>query len=293
MVREGRVIGSITSQDIAEWRAGQEAAGLAPATVHRHYVVLKAAFIYAHEMEIIPRNPTLATKRRGRAPSLIKPVRGRDIPSTKEVQDIFEAMWGPLKASVWLMAGTGARPGEALAVSRSSLEAPDGLLKLWQQVTSFSGNETKGRATGFKNELKWSREPRFVPYSYTVQLAVERHMAEFGTWGEHGWLFESPKCKNQPFSLKGYDTRWKRALRDAGLEHTGCTPKSLRHYFASVCIAGGVPVFEVAKWLGHKGTRVTEATYVHLLADAHLRSTDAIELAIVENAQHAQEARWS
>ncbi|WP_151773865.1 N-terminal phage integrase SAM-like domain-containing protein [Streptomyces abyssomicinicus] len=41
----GRTIGSITSQDIAEWRAGQEAAGLAPATVHRHYVVLKAAFI--------------------------------------------------------------------------------------------------------------------------------------------------------------------------------------------------------------------------------------------------------
>lgn len=280
----GRPIGSVTSKHIADWKRKQDE-NYAASTAHHRLVVLKTVFRYAHEMEIIPRNPALSQRQRGRATPIARQVKPTEIPTTGEVQDLFEAMWGPLRATVWIQAGSGARVGESLAVSRTSLEATPGLLKLWQQLTTHGKNEGKSRGVAFKDELKWSREARHTPLSYTVQQAVERHLGEYGTWGEHGWLFESPKYREQPISFKSYADHWAKAVGKAGLDGKGYTPKSLRHYFASVCIAGGVPLYEVAQWMGHKSTRVTEATYAHLLADAHTRTMDAVEVAILEHAR--------
>ncbi|MGW0087813.1 tyrosine-type recombinase/integrase [Streptomyces sp. NPDC003328] len=280
----GKVIGAITSSDIAAWKRDQDSR-YAASTAHHRMVVLKTVFRYAHEMEIIARNPALSQRQRGRALPITRQVKPTEIPSTGEVQDLFEAMWGPLKASIWIQAGSGARVGESLAVSRTSVDAAPGFLKLWQQLTTHGENDGKGRGVAFKDELKWSREARMTPLSYTVQQAIERHFQEYGEWGEHGWLFQSPKYAGSPISFKSYSDHWKKALKAAGLEDSGYTPKSLRHYFASVCIAGGVPVYEVAQWMGHKSTRVTETTYAHLLQDAHTRTMDAVEVAILEHAR--------
>lgn len=279
-----RPIGSITSKDIAEWKRDQDERAAA-STAHHRMVVLKTIFRYAHETEVIPRNPALNQRQRGRAVPIARQVKPTEIPTTGEVQALFEAMRGPLKASIWIQAGSGARVGESLAVSRTSLKATPGLLRLWQQLTTHGVNEGKGRGAAFKDELKWSRQGRVTPLSYTVQQAIDRHLEEFGTWGEHGWLFQSPKYAGQPISFKSYADHWSKALEKAGLKGSGYTPKSLRHYFASVCIAGGVPLYEVAQWMGHSSTRVTETTYAHLLADAPNRTMDAVEVAILEHAR--------
>lgn len=279
-----KTIGSITSSDIAAWKRDQDSR-YAASTAHHRMVVLKTVFRYAHEMEIIARNPALSQRQRGRSVPITRQVKPTEIPTTGEVEDLFEAMWGPLRATIWIQAGSGARVGESLAVSETSLEARSGLLKLWQQLTTHGQNEGKGRGVAFKDELKWSREARLTPLSYTVQQAVDRHLSEYGSWGEHGWLFESPKYAGSPISFKSYSDHWAKALKKAGLEDSGYTPKSLRHYFASVCIAGGVPLYEVAQWMGHKSTRVTETTYAHLLADAPNRTMDAVEVAILEHAR--------
>lgn len=284
-----RPIGAITSKDIADWKKWQDE-NYAPSTAHHRLVVLKTVFRYAHEMEIIPRNPALSQRQRGRPTPIARQVKPTEIPSTGEVEKIFEAMWGPLRATVWLQAGSGARVGESLAVSRTSLEAQPGMLKIWQQLTTHGKNAGKSRGAAFKDELKWSREHRWAPLSYTVQQAVERHMEEYGTWGEHGWLFESPKFRDQPVSFAAYSNHWRRALEKVGLEGQ-YTPKSLRHYFASVCIGGGVPLYEVAQWMGHTSTRITETVYAHLLKDAPNRTMDAVELAILEHAQKMSELR--
>lgn len=280
----GRPIGGITSKDVADWKRYQDE-NYAVSTAHHRMVVLKTVFRYAHEMEIIPRNPTLGQRQRGRTTPIARQVKPTEIPTTGQVQALNDAMWGPLRASIWIQAGSGARVGESLAVSRTSLEDEPGMLKLWQQLTTHGKNDGKSRGAAFKDELKWSREARRTPLSYTVQQAVEAHVEEFGTWGEHGWLFESPKYRDQPISFASYAHHWTKALEKAGLGDSGFTPKSLRHYFASVCIAGGVPLYEVAQWMGHKSTRVTEATYTHLLKDAHLRTMDAVEVAILEHAR--------
>lgn len=61
-----------------------------------------------------------------------------------------------------------------------------------------------------------------------------------------------------------------RACDRLGLPHL--TNHKLRHYFASVCIASGVDIPTVSRWLGHSdGGALAMATYGHLLKD-HARA---------------------
>jgi len=43
------------------------------------------------------------------------------------------------------------------------------------------------------------------------------------------------------------------------------TPHSLRHCYASIALAKGIPITEVSRWLGHKSIAVTHETYGHLV----------------------------
>ena len=53
---------------------------------------------------------------------------------------------------------------------------------------------------------------------------------------------------------------------EAGLGHW--TPHELRHSAASLLLASGVPLIQVADFLGHSSATVTAAVYVHVLDGA-------------------------
>ncbi|WP_123970267.1 tyrosine-type recombinase/integrase [Streptomyces sp. TLI_185] len=55
------------------------------------------------------------------------------------------------------------------------------------------------------------------------------------------------------------------------------TPLWLRHFFASVGLAKGVPVTDMAVWLGHSDSRTTYQTYAHVLPDAPERLRSVLD----------------
>jgi len=57
-----------------------------------------------------------------------------------------------------------------------------------------------------------------------------------------------------------------RAIKKAGLEKR-LTPHGLRHTFASLLLADGKPVTEVASYLGHKNCAITLAVYSHFIGE--------------------------
>jgi len=67
---------------------------------------------------------------------------------------------------------------------------------------------------------------------------------------------------------------WTPAVKGAGLTHR--TPYAMRHTFASVAIAAGIPTFEIARMMG-TSVLMIEKTYGHLLADALDRGRVALE----------------
>ena len=56
------------------------------------------------------------------------------------------------------------------------------------------------------------------------------------------------------------DRLWRGAKRNAGITRK-ITPHWLRHFFASVGLSTGVPVSDMAEWLGHRDPRITLETY--------------------------------
>ncbi|MBY4277420.1 tyrosine-type recombinase/integrase [Rhodococcus fascians] len=44
---------------------------------------------------------------------------------------------------------------------------------------------------------------------------------------------------------------------------------SVRHTYASLCIAAGIAPFKLSKFMGHTNTNVSPGTYAHLFEDDH------------------------
>lgn len=47
---------------------------------------------------------------------------------------------------------------------------------------------------------------------------------------------------------------------------------SLRHYFASNCLTHGIPITDVAEWMGHQSIEVTHRIYRHLVPGSITRA---------------------
>jgi len=60
------------------------------------------------------------------------------------------------------------------------------------------------------------------------------------------------------------------------------TPHSLRHAFVSALLSHGVPITDVAKWLGHRNINTTYATYGHLVPSSLGRALEVL------NAEYAE-----
>ncbi|MFJ4799904.1 tyrosine-type recombinase/integrase [Streptomyces murinus] len=277
-----RRIGSMTPSDLVGWETSQKERGYKQYGIEVRKTVLKSFLKWCYEAEIIPRYPGKAIKVNGRNESAYRPVEDDEIPTTAEVMAIYEAMRPVYKSTVWTQAGCGLRVGEALAFSHSHLTRREGWYFVQNQLTNFGKNGGANRGTNVKNEPKWSRKGRWVPVPPSVDEELERHRAFWTPWGEDGWYYESETYQGRHPSRTTYTDRWNEALKRAGLDDSGYTPKSLRHYFASMAIAAGVPLYEVARWMGHSSTKVTEQVYAHLVDGADERITGAFEASLAD-----------
>ncbi|MGW8064238.1 tyrosine-type recombinase/integrase [Streptomyces ziwulingensis] len=60
------------------------------------------------------------------------------------------------------------------------------------------------------------------------------------------------------------DYQWSAAKKRAGITRR-FTTYSLRHFFASNCLARGIPITDVAEWMGHRNINMTFKIYRHLM----------------------------
>ncbi|MEV5533845.1 tyrosine-type recombinase/integrase [Streptomyces prunicolor] len=278
-----RPIGSVTASDITKWETLQKEKGYKPYGIHTRKVVLASLFKYAWSADIIPRNPCKKAEARKRKESAYRPIDPSEVPTTEEVEAIFDEIKPYYRSAVWSMAGCGLRVGEALAMCEQKWEQGAGWAKINAQLSSFGANEGAGRGTAIRDEVKWSRTGRRVPVPEVAEESWRTHIATYGTWGEEGWFYESEMYAGRFPSRTTFAERWNKAIKDAELEHRGLTPKSLRHYFASVAIAAGVPLAELAVWMGHASSKTTEQVYVHLLPGAEERIKGAVALAVARD----------
>jgi integrase len=166
-------------------------------------------------------------------------------PSYSQTRALAEQL-APYGIVIWLMRGCGLRISEALAIRKEDFISEGTVLRCQRQASPDGNSSVRN--------LK-HRKPgdyRDIPApGYLWQMVSDLPA---------GYL-----CPAVSYSIV-YKAFVK--ARDAVGISPGFTPHSLRHVFASALLAEGVPVTDVATWLGHKDINVTYATYGHLIPSA-------------------------
>jgi integrase len=202
------------------------------------------------------------------------PARARaGIPTTAEVQALLAKCAGhELEPLVLLLVGTGARIGEALAMTWDDLDLDAARWSVRRTVTrtevgaAVLGDRTK---TG---QVRTLYLPPEVVVSLRKQRArVARQQVASAHWVEVGLVFPtSIGTVQDPHNAR---RDFKVLAKSAGFPGSF---HGLRHHFASVAV-GQAPDVSVAKVLGHRKTSTTTDLY------AHLRDSDAERIGVAVN----------
>lgn len=177
-------------------------------------------------------------------------------PTHAQMEKLAAGMPQPL--TIWLMRGCGLRIQEAIAVAKSCFRDGGKTLRIHEQATR------DGRSTMPLKHRK-AGEHRDIPVPGYV-WAMVRDLPD-------GYLFRV----GGRFPLyNGYLRAFTRNAHAADIP-AGFHPHSLRHAFASALLAAGVPVTDVAAWLGHRDINTTYATYGHLVPSASVRAVAALD----------------
>ncbi|MEV5747157.1 site-specific integrase [Actinoallomurus sp. NPDC052308] len=166
-------------------------------------------------------------------------------------------------------AAAGLRQGEAFGLVLDRIDSELGMITVDQQVVVIDRRPVLASP-------KTSASIRDVPMPVFLSDAIDEHVQALQL-GADAVLCRTPR--GGLLRRDYYNKRiWKPAIKAVGLPED--TPfHDLRHPFASTALAGGVPISEVSRWLGHKSITTTVDLYGHLVPEAGGRARDALDKA--------------
>jgi integrase len=243
-----RQIRAVRREEIKEIIAGMSRKGLGASRIAQAHLVINAVF-----------NEAVRNKKLAESPctGIVLPdvVHAADfiLPTEAELEALAAGLPPDWAATIWLMYGCGLRIGEALAVRKRSRINRGTTLRVREQVNPVAALKP----------LKFRTEGQFrdIPLPLYVSEAMDKHIADYGTT-EDGYLFQGRRHKL--VTRRTYQEDFERAAGKAGLPPE-FIPHTLRHCFASISLAHGIPITEVSRWLSHTTIEITHQIYGHLV----------------------------
>jgi len=262
---------SITLTEVLEWLANQLGDGKPKSSIKLYFELLDAILAAAVADKAIRDNPCAGVR-------LSKVLNGvsrapKWIPTEEQVLRLFDVVPARWQGTLWLGAGAGLRPAEALGVEEGErcFDFAEEELHVVQQLRYSP--QTHG---GFYLSGPKSGSSGTVDLDAVVAEHIREHMREFPpaeleltdiTSGEEKkrtvrLLFTTRH--GNPITDRIWSREWGKWRAAAGwpdIEHAGF--HALRHFFATTLISQHVEPQEVQRALRHKTLAMTLETYVH------------------------------
>jgi integrase len=214
---------------VADVQSWIGASKLKPSSLRRYLATLRAVLDFVGLEENVARDPRVRLPRE--EATVVDP------PSAAEVEAIVANSPPRWRLALRALAETGMRIGEAHGLE-------------WQDV-DVAGSRFRIRNGKTAAARRWVAVPEALMEEITSTTPPDDRTAERRVFPG----FTADVAKNV----------MARACKAAGIVHRH--PHDLRHRYASVKIAEGVPVTTVAAQLGHSKTSMTLDTYSHVLVD--------------------------
>lgn len=234
----GAIRPSTMSAAVATWSKT-----LAPGTVGQTLRHVRQILDAALADGLISSNPAKAVK----PPT---PPRRRDVHlSDEDIEEILTLTPERYRALVLTLLGTGLRISEACGLRVADVDFLRKIIHVRQQR----------RPGGDMGQLKTDSSSRDIPVDDVVLGALAE---EIRVWPRRdGLVFSSTTGRPLTKAIAGH--LFDRIETAADLT---ASPHSLRHYFGSSLISGGVSVVAVSRWMGHSSPEITWRVYSYLMA---------------------------
>ena len=238
----------ITVEDCRAYIATRRAKGRKDGTIRTEMNCLRATVKWAEKRGFINAAPHIELPQ-------MPPPRSRYLTREEASALILAAVDPHIQLAILLMLTTAGRIGALLELTWDRVDLERRVIKLAKDEIG----PKKGRAT--------------VPINNTLITAL--HTAQTASvspfvieWGGR--------------SVGSIKTGFNAAVKRAGIEH--CTPHDLRRTAGRFMVEAGVPIEEVASYLGHSNPSVTRSTYAQFSPDYLRRAAGALDLGLVEEA---------
>lgn len=246
---------------------GQAVRALSDSTIRSTYTVLRAGLDGAVRDGLLAKNPAAAVKRPG-----VERTEAKHLDQAAVAQVLAAAQDSRYHPALVLIAATGLRRGEVLALAWDRVDLDAGTLKVAATIGRIGGELVISAP-------KTERSRRTVPLSRAVVDLLRTHRAEQAAeqlragnqWRDSGLVFttELGRPVDPRNLLRVVETAAKAAGVDTDL-HT------MRHSAAVAWLEGGVHIKAVADLLGHSSVAITGDIYGHTSDDAARAAVDKL-----------------
>jgi integrase len=228
---------------------------LSDSTIRSTYTVLRAALDGAVRDGLLAKNPAAALKRPG-----VERTEARHLDRDDVVKVLETAKSSRYHPALVLIASTGLRRGEALALKWDNVDLTKGALRVAATIARVDGKLTI-------TEPKTARSRRQIPLSKPVVAMLREHrlrqkqerLRAGNQWRENGLVFTTEFGTSvDPRNLLRVIEA---AAETAGVEDV--VVHTLRHSAAAAWLEGGVHIKAVADLLGHSSISITGDIYGH------------------------------
>lgn len=247
---------SLKPLDILGWHGTLEKR-LSPVSIQVIHSTLNKALAQAVKWEVLNRNP--ATRSTPKA----APIRKQTLWDDEQLRVLLDHLRNDsqLYTLVCLLAATGMRRGEALALQWDDLDLDDGTLQVQRTLTrTVDLVWVMGDPKSATSRRFIGLAPEIVALLKAQQEAQAARRARSYGWHDTGLVFD--RGDGNLYTPSAFDWWWRKAIRTSGVPHMRI--HDLRHAAATRLLERGVALKVVSHQLGHSNIGITANTYQHV-----------------------------
>jgi integrase len=254
-----------------------EAAGMSAATVNRVRSCLRSALTMAERQGYVYRNVAKLTEPLKEEREEVLPLTPDEI--TRLRATVAERRLGPI---VEMALGSGLRVSELLGLRWEDINLDRASLQVKVQAQRPHGQWELAPLKTKKSRRKVKLPPFAVAALRAWRQQQRQERLKAGEWWE-SWGLVFTTQTGHPVFYQYLTAEYTKLAKRLGLTATNF--HALRHTYAALLLAEGIPLHEVSRSLGHSNIQTTMDIYGHLYEEGNQRAADAIDRALGQAAR--------
>lgn len=260
-------LGAVDPEKIEGALLDMTVSGLSRTTAQHARAVLSAAYTAAIRAKHLIENPVPGARLPGRPTTpRVRQMRFSEAVYRQISDAVAEA---PVRPFVELIARTGLRPGEALALKWGDVSLAEQIIYVRRAIKQVGSRWEVGRP-------KTALSARDVPLPPELRPILFQLRDRQGKPRDDAWVFPSPVSPDQPDNPVRMAKVCRSVFDAAGLWEW--TPRDLRSLHASLLLGRGVDVVVVSRRLGHSDPTTTFRRYAGVVTEADRRAAEGMQM---------------